>query len=163
MKLNPSFRTEYSMRGWRGWLVGCLGILFMAPGGFAWFAMVHGTDEQQWALIVPGGFILFGFGLLFSGCYAAIRNVRYAFEVTDSVIRWERVDQKKEIGRIALESIEEVRFHAGGGDSKDSLQTLNRRGEVHVIPLEFIDGDQGRRAFLEYLAAKFPEIRIRED
>jgi hypothetical protein len=156
-------RTEYSMRGWRGMLVVCLGILFVAPGTYAWFTMVHGTSEQQWTLIVPGSFILFGLGLLFSGCYAAMRNVRYAFEVTDSVIRWERVDQNKEIGRIALESVEQIRFLAGGGDSQDSLQALSKCGEVHVIPLEFIDGDQGRRAFFEYLAANFPEIRIRED
>lgn len=156
-------RTEYSMRGWRGALVIGLGIAFLAPGAFAWFAMIHEAGTPHWRLIVPGGFILFGFGLLLTGCYAALRNFRYAFEVTDSVIRWERVDQKKEIGRIPLKSIEEIRFRAGRGDSEDSLESLSKRSEVHVIPLQFIDGVQGRRAFLEYLAAKFPEIRIRED
>jgi hypothetical protein len=156
-----SFRTQYEMTGWRSMLTAFVGIIFCA---FALFVMllVKESDAPKWILGLALIFAVGGGLTIIYGIYCHFKNVSYALEIVGDLIRWERADIQKEIGKVSLTNIREIVYHRASSEASDSLYAIDQNGINYRIPTEYMNGCEGLNQFLIYIRKSFPEIVVSE-
>lgn len=154
-----NFRTEYSMRGWRGLLVIMFGLIFLGVGVFVFYRAID-SNAPGWILVVTGCLGLSGIIMATYGVYGYITGMSYALTVVDAVVRWERADVNREIGRLDLKGIEEIVYTRAQGESTDTLVAIGDKDRHIKIPLEYVNGGKGLNGFLNHIRIEFPDIKI---